>query len=88
VDHGTRESSHDSLDGSIEKWLVLDGMPDQRWRLADDTNLDILEAHIKAAMHSGEALSIEVESDCAPFQTRLVLNGRALAFVVLCEIRR
>ena len=68
-----------------QKWLGLDGVPEQRWRLSDDANLDMLEAHIKAAMRSGEAVTVEVRSDCPPFQSRIVLNGRALAFVVLFE---
>jgi len=65
------------------KWLVI-GESGARWRLPDETNLDHLEVVIRAAIRSGEPLSIEVEDDSVA-RTCIVLNGRSLAFVVLSE---
>jgi hypothetical protein len=57
---------------------------DSQWQLRGTTNLDHLEARIKAAMRSGEALDIEIEAgrDGAS-SARVVLNGRALPYVEL-----
>lgn len=70
---------------STQKWLAVDGLPGQRWRLPDDANLDLLEMQIKAAMRSGDAVTIEVVSPSC--HSRIVLNGHALPFVVLFEAR-
>ncbi len=70
---------------STEKWLTLDGVPAGRWRLPDDTNLDLLEAHIKAAMRSGDVFTVEVQTDSGSCASRILLNGKALPYVVLSE---
>jgi hypothetical protein len=72
---------------STGKWLSLEGAEPQRWRLPDDTNLDFIEAHIKMAMRRGEAFAFEVHDDTESIGRRVVLNGRALPFVVLYETR-
>jgi hypothetical protein len=69
-----------------QKWLAF-GDSAASWRLPDDTNLDHLEALIKAAMRSADPLAIEVQDDTTTNRTCLVLNGRALPFVVLSEGR-
>jgi len=68
------------------KWLEVLGGLNQRWRLPDDANLDVLEALIKRAFACGEALSVEVYADNRSSQRRIVLNGRALPFVCLLEV--
>ena len=67
------------------KWLVVSGVDGQRWRLPDDTNLDFVEAHLKAVMNRGEAFVVEVCAENEKAARRVVLNGRALAFVELYE---
>ncbi|HWS48153.1 MAG TPA: hypothetical protein VN636_19980 [Acidimicrobiia bacterium] len=67
------------------KWLVVGRDPSQRWRLADDTNLDYIEAQIKAAMRSGDTLTVEVGCVEGSQKHRLVLNGHALPYVLLIE---
>jgi hypothetical protein len=67
-----------------EKWLAL-GDSGARWRLPDETKLDYLEIVIRAAIRSGEPLSIEVHDDCGG-RSCVVLNGRSLTFVVLSEV--
>jgi hypothetical protein len=55
-----------------------------QWQLRTATNLDHLEARIKAAMGSGEALDIEIEGRTEGARSaRVVINGRALPFVEL-----
>jgi hypothetical protein len=46
-------------------------------------NLEFLEAQIKTAMRGGEALAVEVLDDASTRRQTLILNGRALPFVVL-----
>jgi hypothetical protein len=67
------------------KFLVLGSDPATTWRLPDDLNLSYLEAQIKAAMRSGDALTLEVLDDGATRRSVIVLNGSALPFVVLTE---
>jgi hypothetical protein len=68
------------------KWLEVGGeQAERRWRLPDDTNLDVLEAQIKAAMSSGEPIGVEVLPDAPSTRRTIVLNGRAMPFVVLSE---
>jgi hypothetical protein len=66
-------------------WLALGGDGEQRLRLPDGTNLAALEAHIKAAMRSGDALMIELQPDEHASDCRVILNGNALPFVILAE---
>jgi hypothetical protein len=70
---------------SNPKWLSLRGDGKERLRLPDDTSLAALEAHIKAAMRSGDALMIELQPDEHATDRRVILNGSALGFVVLLE---
>ena len=72
---------------TTKKWLVLAGADGQRWRLPDDTNLDFVEAHLKAVISRGEAFVFEVKDDGEKNGRRVVLNGRALGFVELYETR-
>jgi len=67
-----------------QKWLVF-GDSGARWQLPDDADLNYLEAVIKAAMRGGEPLTIEVRGADAAARSYVVLNGKALGFVVLCE---
>jgi hypothetical protein len=67
-----------------QKWLVF-GDSGARWPLPDDADLNYLEAVIKAAMRGGEPLTIEVRGDDPAIRSYVVLNGKALGFVVLCE---
>jgi hypothetical protein len=67
------------------KFLAVGPDPANTWRLADDLNLGYLEAQIKAAMRSGDALTVEVLDDDASRRSAIVLNGSALSFVVLSE---
>jgi hypothetical protein len=67
-----------------QKWLTL-SESDASWRLPEGTNLDHLEALIKAAMRSGDPLDVEVEGESPAHRMCLLLNGRALPFVVLSE---
>jgi hypothetical protein len=67
-----------------QKWLEL-GDSGARWRLPDDADVNYLEAVIKAAMRGGEPLTIEVRGDDPAIRSYVVLNGKALGFVVLCE---
>lgn len=69
---------------SMQKWLTL-GESRVSWQLPDDTSLDLLEALIKAAMRSGDPLTVEVEGAQRGHRVSLVLNGRAMPFVVLSE---
>ena len=70
---------------SNPKWLSFSGGGEQSWLLRGDTNLALLEAHIKAAMRSGEPLEVELQPDDPTTQSRVILNCHALAFVVLSE---
>ena len=83
----TSDSSTNGSSFPTCKWLELEGAQSHRWRLSDDTNLDFVEAHIKAAMRKGEAFAFEVHADDESIGRRVVLNGRALPFVVLYETR-
>jgi hypothetical protein len=82
------ESSHAVSSGnsrsSTSTWLALaTAHGQQRWRLAEDANVEFLEAQIKTAMRGGEALAVEVLDDASSRRQTLILNGRALPFVVL-----
>ena len=84
------ETSAGSTNGCARanaKWLVLPGPDGQCWRLPDDTNLDFVEAHLKAVMNRGEAFVCEVHGGNDKLGRRVVLNGRALPFVELYETR-
>jgi hypothetical protein len=90
--HGLSESSDNSSSddsaSSTRKWLEVGSeQTEQRWRLPDDANLEFVEAHIKAAMRSGEAYAVEVLCDAATLRRTIVLNGRAMPLVVLFEGR-
>ena len=69
---------------TTEKWLTL-AQADASWRLSEDQNLDLLNALIKAAMRSGDPLTVEVQGETPTHRISLILNGRALPFVVLSE---
>jgi hypothetical protein len=71
---------------ATETWLVLDADGSQRFRLPNETSLDFLEAQIKAAMRTGDALTVDLVAEHASTRSCLVLNGHALAFVLLTEI--
>jgi hypothetical protein len=67
----------------VRGYLAVNGL---QWRLRNDTNLDHLEAQIKAAMRSGDPFAIETEApDTDGRSARIVLNGHALPYVVLWE---
>jgi hypothetical protein len=80
---GTPAESAPAAAPATSKWLAL-GESGARWRLPDETNLDLLEVMIRASMRSGEPLSIEVEDDTAGRRC-IVLNGRSVMWVVLSE---
>ena len=80
---GTPVESAPAAAPAPSKWLAV-GESGARWRLPDDTNLDLLEVRIRASMRSGEPLSIEVE-DATEGRRCIVLNGRSLTYVVLSE---
>jgi hypothetical protein len=82
------ESSHtesfEESRSSADSWLALGTVHgEQRWRLPEDVNLEFLEAQIKTAMRGGEALAVEDLDDASTRRQTLILNGRALPFVVL-----
>jgi hypothetical protein len=67
----------------VHNYLAVNGL---QWRLHTDTNLDHLEAQIKAAMRSGDPFAIETDApDANGHSARIVLNGHAVPYVVLWQ---
>ena len=78
----TSDATSSAEPATVRGYLAVNGL---QWRLRNDTNLDHLEAQIKAAMRSGDPFAIETDAPGDGRSARIVLNGHALPYVVLWE---
>jgi hypothetical protein len=66
------------------KWLSFGDSTD-RFLLLEDVSVSMLELQIKAAMRSGDPLSIEVQAQVEETTRHVILNPRVLPYVVVTE---
>ena len=66
------------------KWLSFGDSTD-RFLLLEDVSVSMLELQIKAAMRSGDPLSIELQPEVEGTNRHVILNPRVLPYVVVTE---
>jgi hypothetical protein len=66
-------------------WLTFHGNSQARFGLREQTSPVLLELQIKAAMRSGDAMTVELEPEGVAKQRRIIINPHALPFVILSE---
>jgi len=66
-------------------WLSFEGNGQARFELGEEMSPMLLELRIKAAMRSGDAVTVELQPEGVAQKRRVIINPHALPFVVLTE---
>jgi hypothetical protein len=75
----------DVLPTANRVWLSFEGNGQARFELGEELSPVLLELRIKAAMRSGDAITVELQPEGVAQQRRIIINPQALPFVVLTE---
>jgi hypothetical protein len=66
-------------------WLSFEGNGQARFGLREEMSSVLLELQLKAAMRSGNALTVELQPEGVAKQRRIIINPHALPYVILSE---